>query len=302
MGKHLKFSFFVIGLMIVGGGCTRSGLDVPAAADSRDAATSSDSVSDAPRADAPARDATGDRTRDYPGISAPDQTGSTSPDISANHFLRFSRAEDFVRLDTPFDWGLDFSVALKIRLAAVPEAYKDYLTCFDFDANSSTLSGWELGFEAGAKPRWWIANQDTDPFPDKCEMSAGVVMDVGTWHLITFVLQYSGISSAEVTLYVDGAPVTQSSVAICQKTMAPGPLPTSSFRLGGMDDVQFDADDLQLFDRALSAPEVLLLPLPQILPGQVLFWRMDEGGGAVLGDASGHGNTGTVHNSAWGGQ
>jgi hypothetical protein len=235
-----------------------------------------------------------DRGGDRPPL---DGARDASPDARVNHYLRFSGAADFARFDG-LQSGADFSVSLKLRLTSIPAAFKDYITCFDYDPPTGTLSGWELGFEASAKPRWWMVNHDKDPWPNLCNVAATGSLSTGTWYQMVFTLHYTSSSTINV-LYVDGIAVAQGTASTCQQTMVPGPLPTGALRLGGMDGVSLDADDFRVFDRALTLAEVNALRAGQIPSGVVVYWDMDEGSGTTLHDASGKGHDGTLYASSW---
>jgi hypothetical protein len=222
------------------------------------------------------------------------QTDTTIVD----HYLHFDTTSDYVRLDGVLDWGVDFTVALKIRLTAAPAAYKDYIACFDYDPLTETLSGWELGFEANVKPRFWVVNKDKDPYPNLCNVGASSSLSTGVWYNVAFTVDYNAGLAANA-LYVNGVLVAQSSTALCQKTFTPGPLPLIAPRLGGMDEVRFDADDLRVFNKSITAAQAAALHGGQIPAGQILHWAMNEGSGTTLQDATGNGHTGTLHNSSW---
>jgi Concanavalin A-like lectin/glucanases superfamily len=288
-----------LGLVLPVGGCVRVTRDAPACAN-QEASVGRDA---GPAETAP-HDSVGDpldlaATLDGGDALPPPMDGPTK-----NYYLRFNALGDYVRLDQAMAWASSFTVAVKIRLAALPAANKDFLTCFSYDAPTNTLSGWELGFKDAGKPRWWIVNHDKDPYPKLCEKNSTSGLKIGTWYLLTFVFDYTSSTTATFKLYVNGAVWVDkgspgSSAATCQGTMAPGPFEPDLFRLGGMDAVKLDVDDLRIFDRDLSATEVASLGGGALPPGLVLRWDMNEGVGSTLTDGSGKGRTGTILNPDW---
>jgi len=277
----------VIGVVL--GGCVRVALD-----DTPACRCDATHPQDGPRPETTPPDL--QRREQGPDLDLASGSDLPPPDAHVDRYLRFSTTKDYARLDGALDWGVDFTVSVKIRLTTAPASFKDYITCFNYDPLSSTLSGWEVGFDTGGSSRWWIVNHDTDPYPNKCSKASTTALTVGSWHLMTLTFDYTA-DGPVVVLYANAVPVAQGTASTCQSTMAPGPLPPDALRLGGMDDVKFDADNLRVFDRALSASEVAALHTGQVPAGVVLHWDTDEGGGATLYDATGNGHSGTLYNS-----
>jgi len=225
------------------------------------------------------------------------------PDAQREHYLRFDSTGDYIRVDAPMSWAANFTVSVQIRLIAAPGSYTDYITGFA-SVGGGLGSGWEMGFETGSKPRLWVSNHDTDPWPNRCEKTAAQPLPTGQWRLMTFVFDYASATSIDIKLYVDDTlRIDMSSPGMggpsCSATITPGALPSIAFRLGGQDSVKLDADDLRVFDRALGPTDVALLSGGTVPPGLILHWNMNEGSGTTVHDTSGHGRTGTVNNPDW---
>jgi len=286
-------------LLLAGSGCTRSGFYVGGADGAADAA-----------ADRPIHDEGGpseggqpERGSDQPIVDQwVDQSidEGVDPDLGVEHYLQFDDTGEYVLLDDPISWSADFSASLKIRLDAAPGEFQDFISCFAF--GGGVLSGWELGFESGSTIRWWIVNREADPWPSKCARTAESAFPLGEWHRVTFVFDYHGATQASYRLYVDGelaVSMLSPGASDCTQTMEPGPLPDAVCRLGGMDGVQLAADDLRVFDHALTDEEIGQLVAGTAPGGVVLHWPLNEGSGDVVHDASGNGHTGTAQAPAW---
>ncbi|MFB0555735.1 MAG: LamG-like jellyroll fold domain-containing protein, partial [Phycisphaerae bacterium] len=97
-------------------------------------------------------------------------------------------------------------------------------------------------------------------------------------------------------VWVDGVPETENpdpdGVATNEMPLLLGENPEATGRF-------YDGllDDVRIYDRALSAAEILELASP---PGPVGHWTLDEGSGTTAYDSSGNGNDGTiVGNPTW---
>ena len=138
------------------------------------------------------------------------------------------------------------------------------------------------------------AVQDTDP------------LEVGVWYFISVTYD---LTSGTMALYKDGIQVDETT-----GVSAPGEsAKTYIGRFGNGSYWSGSIDEAGIWDRALSSTEIEQLynmgngiiarkanAEDEGLVSQAQgYWKMDEGNGDILTDASGHGNIGSVNGTSW---
>lgn len=214
------------------------------------------------------------------GLSA--STNSTSGTVG--HALSFDGVDDYVASSTGLDlggndkatisaWVKHSTATLTTKQALVYKGFAQFETFVD---NTNRIRVYMQNNSA------WHSS-----------ISSPVYTDWDTWHLVT--VTYDG---ANVKIYRDGALVATSG-----SETGNFPSSTSPFWIGknssGVDYINGSIDDARLYNRALSAAEVLKLynlqssctePAASNLVGH---WAMNETTGAAITDTSGNGNNGT---------
>jgi hypothetical protein len=128
--------------------------------------------------------------------------------------------------------------------------------------------------------------------------STNTVFLTNTWYHVAVTYDGTLAPASRVHVYVNGVLDTTAS-----ETSASIPNYASSLTLGqlGGNPTSYFAgslDDVRIYNRALSAAEVLGVYTPSPSPG-VAYWKFDEGSGTTAADSSGSGNTGTVNGPTW---
>jgi len=159
----------------------------------------------------------------------------------------------------------------------------------------SSGDGWSLILQNGHLRGFYFAGNAANRALDAT--SAAVVTD-GFWHQAAMVVDNAG-----GRIFVDGIQV---GFGLWTGTVgAPGSLaPLYIGRYSTLlNRFQGDIDEVTVWNRAMLAPELNYLKHRQLNGnegGLVALWHFDENGGLTAGDASGHGNLGTlVNNPAW---
>ena len=124
---------------------------------------------------------------------------------------------------------------------------------------------------------------------DYTSSNAGIL--AGVWQHVTVTVD--GAQPNGVNFYRNGARVSQRTGSSPSSNANPVLMGTNQFnqRFKGA------LDEIQLFDRVLTAEEVAALHAsndPSVGDGWFAHWKFDEGAGQVAADSSGRGNTGTL--------
>ena len=151
---------------------------------------------------------------------------------------------------------------------------------------------YDYKLSSGHQP--WNAVQDAEP------------LEVGVWYFVSVTYD---IISQTMTLYKNGAEVDQA-------TGIEGPAESSKTYLGKYASGSYwigAIDEAGIWDRALSSMEIEqlynmgngIIARKANTEDQDLvleakgYWKINEGVGEVLSDASGHGNAGSINGASW---
>lgn len=175
--------------------------------------------------------------------------------------------------------------------------------------NPATGAGWRLELNVGGSTdgSFGFYLQQAGGANYNESWTAGGYND-GKWHHVVATLGGGGGLTGTITLYVDGIDATAGNQPSGLLTTTSVALPVSIGDDGAGYRQRMVIDEVRMYNRALSASEVVSLYRSGAVVkkqannlGLVGYWPMNEGEGTVAGDSSGFGNTGTFFNNvSWG--
>jgi hypothetical protein len=210
-----------------------------------------------------------------------DATGSRVAGKIGNA-LKLCGNGDYVNLpDNLLSSLSDFTISAWVN----PAANTAWSRVFDF----GTGTGDYLFLTLNANGTLRYAITTTGPGGEQQINGAGV-LPVNQWSLVTVTQQGN-----TATLYVNGKAVGNNS----NMSLHPSSLGNTNHDWIGRSQyadpsLNGSVDDLQVYDRALSADEITTLATGQPGSGDVASYRFDEPSGATAVDSSGHGQDGTI--------
>jgi hypothetical protein len=156
-----------------------------------------------------------------------------------------------------------------------------------FDFGTGTTANMFLTMDSGAGPRFALT---TGGPGQEQRLSDPQELPLNTWSLITVT-----VSGGTGTLYVNGQAVASNT----QMTLRPSDLGNTTNNWIGRsqyNDPYLDGavDDLNIYNRALSASEVATLASGQVGQGNVAHYAFDETSGTAIVDSSGNNRDGSI--------
>jgi Concanavalin A-like lectin/glucanases superfamily len=157
------------------------------------------------------------------------------------------------------------------------------------------------GFWGAGSPKWVVG---FNPLSGANQYAAfQATINTGSWYYLTGVWDSS---TNNLYLYLNGTLVaSQNTAALVPDPSSGNPL-TIGQEVGVSDFTNGTLDDARVYNRALSAAEILAMYNSNVsgggcgANGLVGWWRFDETSGTIAADSSGNGNTGTVTPNATG--
>jgi hypothetical protein len=213
-------------------------------------------------------------------------SGATGPRVPGEigSAVSLSGNSEYVSLPNGIVSGLhDFTVSAWVN----PSANSAWSRVFDFGTGTGNYMF--LTLSAGGGPlRFAITTSGNGA---EQQLNAPGNLPLNTWSHVAVTL--SGTSG---TLYVNGQPVATNTTM----TLTPADLGATNQDWIGRSQFSGDpflaatVDDFQIYDRALSAPEVAALAGGQPGAGDVADYKFDEDSGEIALDSSGNGHNGTI--------
>jgi alpha-L-arabinofuranosidase len=194
----------------------------------------------------------------------------------------------YVQLPQGIVTGLtDFTIAAWVNPAAAP----NWARVFDFGTGETAYMFLTVSAGGTNNPRYAITTTGNG---SEQRLDAPGPLPLSQWTHLAVTL-----SGSTGTLYVNGAPVATNTAM----TLNPSSLPATTQDYVGKSQFPPDpvlnatVDEIQIYDRALSAAEVQSLTTSAggtAGGGNVAWYRFDEAKGDVAVDSSGHGRNGTI--------
>ena len=222
--------------------------------------------------------------------SATYDDGSCQAYISnGEFFLSFNGSNDYV------DLGDMLSVGSYTKTAWVKrESGNNNNNIISGDEGHALWAPHNYDYKLSAGHQPWNAVQDAEP------------LEVGVWYFVSVTYE---ITSQTMTLYKNG-------VQVDQATDIEGPVESLKTYLGRYGNGAYwkgSIDEAGIWERALSPMEIEQLynmgngiiarkansEDEDLILEAKGYWKINEGVGGFLSDASGHGNTGAINNASW---
>lgn len=191
------------------------------------------------------------------------------------------------------------SVATKtISFWAKPTATETYDMIF-----SNQTGNYYITFSSGNN--LFVSYIDATPTQRAFVLASGIV-SIGTWAHYTVTFQVSG-NNVIISAYKNGSFVNSVTHTDGYSTSIGSSFLIGAFTSSGNTySFQGALDDLRVYNRALTAPQVSALYGAGAVKrtgvsnqGLVGYWSMNDGAGTKAGDSSGNGNTGTITGATW---
>ena len=222
--------------------------------------------------------------------SATYDDGSCQAYISnGEFFLSFNGLNDYV------DLGDMLSVGSYTKTAWVKrESGNNNNNIISGDVGHALWAPHNYDYKLSAGHQPWNAVQDAEP------------LEVGVWYFVSVTYE---ITSQTMTLYKNG-------VQVDQATDIEGPAESLKTYLGRYGNGAYwkgSIDEAGIWERALSPMDIEQLynmgngiiarkansEDEDLILEAKGYWKINEGVGGFLSDASGHGNTGAINNASW---
>ncbi len=222
--------------------------------------------------------------------SATYDDGSCQAYISnGEFFLSFNGSNDYVDLGDMLSTGSYTKTAWVKR-----EQGNNNNNIISGDVGHALWAPHNYDYKLSAGHQPWNAVQDAEP------------LEVGVWYFVSVTYE---ITSQTMTLYKNG-------VQVDQETDIGGPIESSKTYLGRYGNGAYwigAIDEAGIWDRALSSMEIeqlynigngIIARKTNIQDQDLMleakgYWKINEGIGELLSDASGHGNTGAINGASW---
>jgi hypothetical protein len=209
-------------------------------------------------------------------------TGPRAPGRIGTGAVKLNGTADHVELPAGIVAGLaDVTVAAWVNPAGTPF----WSRVFDFGTGTSTYMF--LTVNSGAGPRFAITTSGSG---GEQRLSTTGQLPLGTWTHLAVVL-----AGGTGTLCVNGVPAA-TNPAMTLRPADLGATPRNWIGRSQFADPYLNAtvDDVQIYDRGLTAAEVAALAGGQPGAGTVASYHLDEAGGATAVDSSGNGRDATI--------
>ncbi|MEM2638048.1 MAG: LamG-like jellyroll fold domain-containing protein [Candidatus Hadarchaeales archaeon] len=192
---------------------------------------------------------------------------------------------------TELSGSIDFTASIWVRFNAQPPV-ADHDKVIDF----SLGTGFQLNYESTSEGlRFTVRDQNLN----EIKLPTYYTPPVGEWHLYTIVFQ----RGVRMAVYEDNRLLRELTSGVPTSigdwsTQNPG-ANLVGVGLGQNYPVNAAVDDFRIYRRALSQAEIENLWLGKPIDNTDLFgwWKMDEGSGSTVFDASGNNRNGTLRNS-----
>lgn len=196
--------------------------------------------------------------------------------------VRLNGTADHIALPAGIVAGLtDATIAAWVNPVATPT----WSRVFDFGSGTGTYMF--LTVNAGAGPRFAITAAGNGA---EQRLSATGQLPLGAWTHLAVVL-----AGGTGTLYINGIPAA-TNAAMTLRPADLGATPRNWIGRSQFADPFLNAtvDDVQIYDRGLTAAEVAALAGGEPGAGTVASYHLDEAGGATAVDSSGNGRDATI--------
>ncbi|NIP25986.1 MAG: hypothetical protein GWN67_16725 [Phycisphaerae bacterium] len=206
--------------------------------------------------------------------------------------LDFDGVDDYVNipynasLDIDASEGITLSTWIKLHSYPAGDDQGPIFGLFD-SMGAGTKNYSVIRGSAGGNVIAW------EQYPPSGGAITSIKPDLETWYHVVVTED-----SPHRAIYINGSLDSSDSLSVSYSGNTP-----DTIRIGNRADAaifSFDGliDDVRIYDRALSALEIMELYAPPSPPGPVAHWKFDEGSGAVAYDSAG-GNDGTIYGAQW---
>jgi RHS repeat-associated protein len=236
-----------------------------------------------------------------PVILTPEQGvgANLSTKLTANtRSLTFDGVDDYVQVGSTSELAFNNTSSFSIE-AWFKTSSTAAQAIISKMSNSAPYRGYDISMNGGGLCVHLINTWSTNAFK---ETTTSTYND-GRWHHVVWTYNGNGNVSGSI-IYVDG--VVQSTVTDANVLNATTIDSNTPVRIGARTNgVYFNGqiDEVRIWNKVRNQAEIqanLNLSPPANDPNLVAYWRLDEGSGTTVADATGKGNTGTLTNGpAW---